>query len=76
MSLPAATPSVPATTAAPASPCVRNCCLDDAQVCLGCGRKLEEILEWHQASATRRGEILVDAAQRVDARLRRMRRAE
>jgi uncharacterized protein len=59
--------------AAPPSPCVRNCCLDDADVCLGCGRKLEEILEWHQASGERRWEILAAAALRSEARLRRSR---
>jgi len=28
------------------SPCVRNCCLNDNDVCLGCFRTLEEIREW------------------------------
>jgi uncharacterized protein len=28
----------------PASPCIRNCCLDAAEVCLGCGRHLQEII--------------------------------
>ena len=60
-------------SASPPSPCVRNCCLDDADVCLGCGRKLDEILEWHQAEATRRWEILAASALRSEARLRRMR---
>jgi predicted Fe-S protein YdhL (DUF1289 family) len=66
------TPFPPATTA-PASPCVRNCCLDDAEVCLGCGRKLKEILEWHQATPARRQVIVDDAALRVQSRLKRMR---
>jgi predicted Fe-S protein YdhL (DUF1289 family) len=52
---------------------VRNCCLDDADVCLGCGRTLDEILEWHQAAASRRREILDTAAQRAEARLQRQR---
>lgn len=54
----------------PASPCVRNCCLDD-DVCLGCGRKLDEILAWHGADADGRREILVLAAERRDARRQR-----
>ncbi|MES2819112.1 MAG: DUF1289 domain-containing protein [Pseudomonadota bacterium] len=38
-----------------ASPCRRQCCLDDQDLCLGCGRSLAEILAWGQAdSATRR----------------------
>ena len=60
-------------SASPRSPCVRNCCLDDVDVCMGCGRKLEEILEWHQAGGERRWEILAASALRSEARLRRMR---
>ncbi len=28
------------------SPCVRNCCLDEKDICLGCGRSIEEIIRW------------------------------
>ncbi|WP_435236887.1 DUF1289 domain-containing protein [Psychromonas sp. PT13] len=28
------------------SPCVRSCCLDGNDVCLGCYRTLNEILNW------------------------------
>ena len=69
-------PRAAATTeavASPPSPCVRNCCLDDAEVCLGCGRTLDEILEWHQATAPRRHAILETSTQRMDARLKRAR---
>ncbi|WP_263143945.1 DUF1289 domain-containing protein [Pseudomonas sp. RIT-PI-AD] len=48
----------------PASPCVRQCCLDDAQVCLGCGRTLDEIREWRAASDARRLQIGRDARAR------------
>jgi hypothetical protein len=50
----------------PVSPCVRNCCLDEQQVCLGCGRTLQEILDWHAADAEQRLGIL----ERADARIR------
>lgn len=40
------------------SPCVRNCCLDQQDACLGCGRLLDEIIEWHSANALRRAQIL------------------
>ncbi|GAB2920098.1 DUF1289 domain-containing protein [Rheinheimera gaetbuli] len=40
------------------SPCVRNCCLDQQDTCLGCGRLLDEIIEWHSADAPRRAQIL------------------
>ncbi|MGH8028496.1 MAG: DUF1289 domain-containing protein [Arenimonas sp.] len=55
----------------PQSPCVRNCCLDDDDVCLGCGRKLDEILAWHGADTAGRDQILVLAAQRRAARGKR-----
>jgi len=52
-----ATPDVP-------SPCVRNCCLDEADVCLGCGRTIDEILRWQKATNDEREVIVRDAAVR------------
>ena len=52
------------------SPCVRNCCLDDDDVCLGCLRTLGEITAWSGASDADRTAILVAAAERADARRR------
>ncbi len=49
------------------SPCVVNCCLDDALVCTGCSRSLEEIKEWGIADDRRRSVILLNAAQRKAA---------
>ncbi|MDC0610282.1 DUF1289 domain-containing protein [Vibrio sp.] len=46
------------------NPCIRNCCLDDDDICLGCRRKLSEILEWHDASVERKQQILDDSRQR------------
>lgn len=49
----------PASNAsAPQSPCVRNCCLDNDDICLGCFRSLGEITEWGQATPDRRKVIL------------------
>jgi len=31
------------------SPCVRNCCLDKKDVCIGCGRTVDEIIRWGDA---------------------------
>ncbi|WP_252273637.1 DUF1289 domain-containing protein [Pseudomonas subflava] len=45
------------------SPCRRQCCLDDEDVCLGCGRTLAEILEWGRADGERR-RVICQAAQR------------
>jgi predicted Fe-S protein YdhL (DUF1289 family) len=51
-----------------ASPCVRDCCLDEADVCMGCGRRLQDILRWHAASDEERETILVAAKARVAER--------
>jgi len=32
------------------SPCVRNCCLNKNDVCLGCFRHIEEIVGWSKFS--------------------------
>jgi uncharacterized protein len=49
------------------SPCVRNCCLDDDLVCLGCFRSIEEIKEWSIVDDHRRRLILQNAMQRREA---------
>lgn len=49
------------------SPCVRNCCLDDDLICLGCYRTLEEIKEWGLAGSERRRVILQSAERRRQA---------
>jgi hypothetical protein len=57
--------------APPASPCIRQCCLDDADECLGCGRTLEEIKGWHSADGAGREAILQAAAIRRQQRAQR-----
>ncbi|TXH94493.1 MAG: DUF1289 domain-containing protein [Pseudomonas sp.] len=49
------------------SPCRRKCCLDDADVCLGCGRTLSEILEWGRADRARRLHICQAAGRRLQS---------
>lgn len=53
------------------SPCVRQCCLDEQDVCLGCGRHLDEILAWHAAGDAVRQQILALAAERRRQRILR-----
>ncbi|MDM8348649.1 DUF1289 domain-containing protein [Pseudomonas sp. sp1636] len=48
-----------------ASPCVRQCCLDEGDMCLGCGRLLNEILEWGNADEARRRGICRSAQVRL-----------
>ncbi len=51
------------------SPCVNVCVLNAEAVCVGCGRSIDEIAEWGQASEARRG-IVVEAARERLARLK------
>jgi predicted Fe-S protein YdhL (DUF1289 family) len=51
-----------------ASPCVRNCCLDDDNVCMGCGRSLEEIVAWGAASDADKRAILARSRARNEER--------
>lgn len=46
------------------SPCIRVCCLDDNNVCIGCYRTLDEITGWRDASEERRREILLRVKKR------------
>jgi predicted Fe-S protein YdhL (DUF1289 family) len=56
-----------------ASPCVRNCCLDDDDICLGCFRSIVEICAWSEASPADRTEILKRCAERREQRRSRNR---
>jgi predicted Fe-S protein YdhL (DUF1289 family) len=51
-----------------ASPCVRNCCLDDDNVCMGCGRSLAEIVAWGAASEADKRAILARSRARNEGR--------
>nr|WP_039995319.1 DUF1289 domain-containing protein [Paraglaciecola agarilytica] len=46
------------------SPCVRNCCLDQQDMCVGCFRMLDEIVGWGTASSVRKKEILAACSRR------------
>jgi len=41
-----------------ASPCVRNCCLNNNDVCLGCFRHINEITGWRDFSIAQKIEVL------------------
>lgn len=49
------------------SPCIRNCCLNDEEVCLGCFRMLDEITRWSEAEDAERSVILEQAKVRKAA---------
>ncbi|WP_341664380.1 DUF1289 domain-containing protein [Vibrio sp.] len=48
----------------PQSPCVRMCCLNEQDVCLGCYRTLVEILEWNSYSSEEKLKIMSLCEQR------------
>lgn len=47
------------------SPCVHNCCLDKKDVCIGCGRTLDEIKGWQAATNSEKIVILEKSLTRV-----------
>ena len=51
------------------SPCVRNCCLDDKDICLGCGRTVEEIIRWGDAEDNEKLKILKVSKKRIVDRI-------
>lgn len=65
-------PPIAAEEAGPPSPCVRDCCLDEQDVCLGCGRHIDEILRWRQSTPAERETILAHADRRRDERRKRL----
>ncbi len=46
------------------SPCIRNCCLDNEDICLGCYRSLAEITQWALVDDETRQEFLKKVAKR------------
>jgi predicted Fe-S protein YdhL (DUF1289 family) len=51
--------------AAPASPCTGTCRLDAQEICVGCGRTLDEIMDWRSAGEARQHEIVAAARERL-----------
>jgi len=49
------------------SPCVRNCCLDYNDVCLGCYRHLDEITGWREFSDEEKRRVLRHCQERKQA---------
>ncbi|MGZ8162965.1 MAG: DUF1289 domain-containing protein [Methylobacter sp.] len=47
-----------------ASPCIRNCCLNNDDICLGCFRSLHEIINWTQVDKETLQQFLNNAEQR------------
>ena len=50
------------------SPCIRNCCLDSDDICVGCYRSLSEIMRWSESSDDEKSEILAKCRVRCEER--------
>ena len=50
------------------SPCIRNCCLDGNDICMGCFRSLTEITQWTLVDEKTRQAFLKNAAERKSKR--------
>ena len=46
------------------SPCTRNCCLNDDDICLGCFRSVNEISLWTKVDEKTRHDFLINAENR------------
>ncbi len=64
----ASTQGIESTQGAPASPCIRHCCLDLQDVCVGCGRSIDEITGWQRSSDDEKRAILARCQQRLAQR--------
>jgi predicted Fe-S protein YdhL (DUF1289 family) len=50
------------------SPCVKICAIDPAsELCMGCGRTLDEITRWYGMSNDERSLIMAELPARIDA---------
>jgi len=49
------------------SPCIRHCCLNDDDICLGCFRSLAEIKDWQAKSDNEKKTVLDLCQQRREA---------
>ena len=45
-------------------PCIRRCCLNEEDVCLGCFRTFDDMLQWNKANSTEKTKMLQMAEQR------------
>jgi predicted Fe-S protein YdhL (DUF1289 family) len=46
------------------SPCVRNCCLNNDDICLGCFRHINEILAWTSYKSSEKSQVVSACEQR------------
>ncbi len=49
------------------SPCIKQCALDEQEMCRGCYRTISEIIGWSEASDEQKKQILVNCTRRNQA---------
>lgn len=49
------------------SPCISVCALDDNDICMGCSRTGQEIIQWGKMNSAERKEVLKKVAEREAA---------
>jgi predicted Fe-S protein YdhL (DUF1289 family) len=64
--------TAPQLPAKPASPCIQVCTLDDDQVCIGCGRTVDDIIAWTRLSDEEKWTVLAQSAERRTERAQHM----
>ena len=47
-----------------ASPCIRNCCLNNDDICMGCFRHMDEILAWQNCKNSVKKTVIILCEQR------------
>jgi len=52
----------------PSTPCIRRCCLDADDTCIGCFRTLEEILGWRSLSEAQKKQVMAECKAREELR--------
>jgi predicted Fe-S protein YdhL (DUF1289 family) len=61
-------PAAPTLSSKPVSPCVQVCVLDDDQVCIGCGRTVDDVIAWTRLTDAQKWLVLEQSAQRREQR--------
>ena len=53
------------------SPCIKNCCLDTNDVCIGCFRQLDEIMLWGKSDTSneQKQQILTNSNERKQLKI-------
>jgi uncharacterized protein len=45
-------------------PCIRKCCLNEEDICMGCFRSFDDMLKWNKASINEKTQMLKESQER------------